>query len=112
MPVAEILLSASADVPAVSSVVSEMTPADGAVVTVANFRASGLMDPKGAVILYWDYGAANVVIWSSHGESLVTKDLLINPYVGNGVKKLAMVLKNDGVVSALLSGSAQLLVTT
>jgi hypothetical protein len=106
-------MSIAQSVASASTATSEWTPASGETVELIEMNPSGSPDLKGAVSLYWDYGGANVVIWTAYTPSMIHGDSLAsNSFVGDGSKKMALVLKNDSLQSAMMAGAAIFRVTT
>ena len=85
----------------------------GDIATLEVFNPSGSMELKGAVILYWDYGGADTIVWSSYAANPVDgTNLAVNEFAGDGAKKLAIVVSNQSEQTAYLSATALFTVTT
>lgn len=103
----EVTLTKAANVAASSTVTADWTPGAGESVKILSFAPSGSIDQKGVALLYWDYGGAGeALLWSSYGDTPVHGDAFWGPFSGDGVKKFAIVLKNDSLFSVFLSGTA------
>ena len=101
----EIILSQ--EVPVLSRVTSEYTPANGARVVINKFYADAAFDKNAVVQLVWDEGgAAEEYIWSIKGSSSM-------PYIKkiencNGVRKLKLILDNGLSGALFMSGYVHL----
>jgi hypothetical protein len=113
MTVAVKKMSIAQSVDTASTAASEWIPAAGETVELIEFQPSGSPDLKGSITLYWDYGGANTIIWTSYGDWPFNGDRLeSNSFAGNGTKKMALVLKNDSLQSANIAGAASFRVIT
>ena len=79
-------------VSALSQVVKDQVPPAGKTWEVVRFVGSGAYVAETSVKLVWDQGgAAEEVIASTHGDANIT---LVRQVVGDGTKKMALVLEN------------------
>lgn len=89
-------------VAALGRVVKEQVPANGKTWEVVRFIGSGAYLPTTAVKLVWDYGGAGEeVIAATHGDANVE---MVRQVVGDGTKRLAIVLENDSESAQVLGG--------
>lgn len=87
------------NVPALGQVVTDQVPAAGKTWEVVRFVGSAAYLAETSVKLVWDFGGAGEeVLASTHGDANIE---LVRQVVGDGTKKLALVL-----VNASLSGQA------
>jgi hypothetical protein len=107
-------MSVSSLVAAASEAKDEWIPATGETVELVTLHPSGSVDLKGTSLLYWDYGGAGqTLVWTSYFAQPISGDILAaNSFVGNGVKTMAVVVKNDSLQSAYLSAAATFRVIT
>lgn len=97
------------------SVAGSTTNDDGGVVIpngekvgVFRFRANG-SDPTAYVCLAWDWGGDSEKIFTStKGDIDIYMDVSsdINTVTGNGVKKLCVVIINDGMLASPIVGGS------
>ena len=90
------------NVPALGRVVKDQVPATGKTWEIVRFVGSGAYVPETTVKLVWDQGgAAEEVIASTHGDANLD---LVRQVVGDGTKKLALVLENDSPAARAIGG--------
>ncbi len=89
-------------VSALGRVVKDQVPANGKTWEIVRFIGSAAYLAVTTVKLVWDFGGAGEeVIASTHGDANLE---LVRQVVGDGAKKLALILENDGVSAELLGG--------
>lgn len=90
-------------VPSLGEYTSEKTPANGNTWRIYRFVAGGAYVDDAHVCLVWDYGGAGeIILRASHGDA----DLPVHhDIVGDGTKKLAIVLINDTAAERVLGAS-------
>lgn len=89
-------------VSALGRVVKDQVPASGKTWEIVRFVGSGAYLPTTAVKLVWDHGGAGEeVIAATHGDANVE---MVRQVVGDGAKKLAIVLENDSACAQVLGG--------
>ena len=87
-------------VSALGRVVKDQVPANGKTWEVVRFVGSAAYLPATSVSLVWDFGGAGEeVIASTHGDTNLE---LVRQVVGDGAKKLAIVLENDADAAQVL----------
>lgn len=80
-------------VAALGRVVKDQVPANGKTWELVRFVGSAAYVPTTSVRLVWDYGGAGEeVLASTHGDANLD---FVRQIVGDGTKKLALVLEND-----------------
>ena len=89
-------------VPALGRVVKDQVPANGKTWEIVRFVGSAAYLALTTVKLVWDQGGAGEeVIASTHGDANLE---LVRQVVGDGTKKLALVLENDAPAAQMLGG--------
>lgn len=89
-------------VPAKGGVVKDQVPAKGVTWEIVRFVGSAAYSATTTVKLVWDSGGPEEeVIASTHGEANVE---LLRHIVGNGIKKLALVLVNTSAEPQTIGG--------
>lgn len=89
-------------VPGLSRVAKDQVPGNGKTWEIVRFVGAGAYVPETAVMLVWDRGGAGEeVLASTHGDANVE---MVRQVAGDGVKKLALVLENDGPVGFAMGG--------
>jgi hypothetical protein len=92
-------------VPALGRAVKDQVPANGKTWEIIRFVGSAAYLAQTTVKLVWDHGGAGEeIIASTHGDTNLE---LVRQVVGDGIKKLALVLENDGVSGQLLGGRCE-----
>lgn len=87
-------------VAALGRVVKDQVPANGKTWEIVRFVGSAAYLATTAVKLVWDLGGtAEEVIASTHGDANLE---LVRQVVGDGAKKLAVVLENDAPSAQIL----------
>jgi len=87
-------------VAAFGCVVKDQVPANGKTWEIARFVGSAAYLSTTAVMLVWDHGGAGEeIVASTHGDANIE---LFRQVVGDGVKKLALVLENDAPSAQVL----------
>jgi len=87
-------------VAALGRVVKDQVPANGKTWEIVRFVGSAAYLSTTAVKLVWDHGGpGQEVIASTHGDANLE---LVRQVVGDGVKKLALVLENDAPSAQIL----------
>ena len=82
-------------VAATSQTVRDQVPANGKTWEVLRFIGSGAYLAETSVKLVWDYGGSSEeVLASTHGDANIA---LVRQVVGDGAKKLALVLENTSL---------------
>jgi hypothetical protein len=90
------------EVPALGRVVKEQVPANGKTWELVRFVGSAAYLPDTRVKLVWDVGGAGEeVIASTHGDANLE---MVRQVVGDGTRKLALVLENDSLAARVLGG--------
>ena len=101
---AEIILSKSGKVPASSDIRAEYIPAVGEKLMLVDFLGHAAFSESSVVCLCWDEGgAAEEVIWNTKGDAKDERLFLDLP-VGDGVKKIELILDNSTAGDIVLSG--------
>lgn len=89
-------------VAALGRVVKDQVPANGKTWEIIRFVGSAAYLATTAVKLVWDHGGAGEeVIASTHGDANIE---LVRQVVGDGARKLAIVLENDSVAAQIIGG--------
>ncbi len=89
-------------VAALGRVTKDQVPASGKTWEVVRFAGSAAYSPETSVKLVWDLGGAGEeVIAATHGGANIE---LVRQVVGDGTKKLALVLENDSLSARTLGG--------
>lgn len=87
---------------ALGRVVKDQVPANGKTWEIIRFVGSAAYVATTSVKLVWDYGGAGEeIIASTHGDANVE---MVRQVVGDGTKKLALVLENDSDSAQSLGG--------
>ena len=82
--------------------VKDQVPANGKTWEIVRFVGSAAYLSTTAVKLVWDFGGpGEEVIASTHGDANLE---LVRQVVGDGTKKLALVLENDAPSAQVLGG--------
>ena len=89
-------------VTALGRVVKDQVPANGKTWEIVRFIGSGAYLPTTTVKLVWDHGGpGEEIIASTHGDVNIE---FVRQVVGDGAKKLALVLENDADAAQALGG--------
>jgi len=87
---------------ALGRVTKDQVPANGKTWEIVRFMGSAAYLPETTIKLVWDAGGTiEEVIASTHGDANYE---LVRQIVGDGVKKLGIVLENDSLAARVLGG--------
>lgn len=90
-----------AEVGALSESAQTMIIPDGEVWEIQKFVGAAAYDEGTKACLVWDYGGAEVLLYSTHGDGSFSGD---DQLTGDGVKKVAICLVNDTASAQTLGG--------
>ena len=107
MPLFE--LRVAEEIPSGGRVADEITPASGKEVVVKDFRGSGGYVPNAYTAVVWKYQhatEAEVIIWSTKGDTKMPFIYTIDGSLVDGVRKLAVLCENSESGPLVLSAYA------
>jgi len=70
--------------------------------TILEFTGNAAFSPNSSVMIVWDYGGTESIIWATAGSEITNLEYEIKDY--NGVKKLAIICSNGENGPVVMSG--------